>query len=250
MPSDPENVNFLDLACIFKIGEDTTLERFGSVINASVFDAANITGSLKQKGLIDFTAYYPGPNSIIVTEAGKKLKADAEAKGSESLDSLDEEILKHLSGGKRFPTELQSTLNIRSKDLAFRIYKLFKQNFMSYELKNGKVELMLTEQGFLRTKGTPTVQAPKPMQAQPMQKTPQPQGAQADEQAQPQPQQTATGAQATPGNGADLNQMASEIKLHGKPHKKLYAEVAIAVIVIVAILYYVYAYMPGTLPAI
>ena len=46
MASNPENINFLDLACLLKIEKDTTLERFGSVINASIFDAANITGSL------------------------------------------------------------------------------------------------------------------------------------------------------------------------------------------------------------
>ena len=121
-----ENINFLDLACVFKIVQDTTLERFGSTINSSVFDAANITGSLKQKGLIDFTAYYPGPNSIVLTDAGKKLKEDAEAKSMAPSDSLDEEILKQMSGGKRFPIELQNTLNVRPTDLAFRLYKLFQ----------------------------------------------------------------------------------------------------------------------------
>ena len=73
---------------------------------------------------------------------------DAEAKSAAPIDSLDEEILRQMSGGKRFPVELQNGLNIRPMDLAFRLYKLFKQNFLSYELKNGNVEIMLTEQGF------------------------------------------------------------------------------------------------------
>jgi hypothetical protein len=161
MASDPENINFLDLACLMKIAPETTLEKFGSLINASVFDAANETGSLKQKGLIDFTAFYPGPNSIIVTDVGKKLKEEAETKSSEGVDSLDEEILKQMSAGKRFPAELASTTNVRSRDLAFRLYKLFKQNLLSFELKNGNVELMLTEQGFLKAK-TPQVVQPQP----------------------------------------------------------------------------------------
>jgi hypothetical protein len=162
-----ENINFLDLACLFKVGDDTTLERFGSTINASVFDAANISGSLKQKGLIDFTPYYPGPNTVILTDAGKQLKIDAEAKGAVPTDALDDEILKQMSGGKRYPLELQNTLNIRPLDLAFRLYKLYKQNLMSYELKNGNVEIMLTEQGFLKSKNPTPMQAPQTAAAQP-----------------------------------------------------------------------------------
>lgn len=166
MASDPENINFLDLACLMKIAPETTLEKFGSLINASVFDAANETGSLKQKGLIDFTAYYPGPNSIVVTDVGKKLKEEAEGKSGGATDSLDEEILRQMSAGKRFPAELASTMNVRSRDLAFRLYKLFKQNFLSFELKNGNVELMLTEQGFLKVKTPQVVQPPQPKPAQ------------------------------------------------------------------------------------
>ena len=33
-----------------------------------------------------------------------------------------------------------------------RLYKLFKQGYMSYEIKNGNVEILLTEKGFLSTK--------------------------------------------------------------------------------------------------
>jgi Mn-dependent DtxR family transcriptional regulator len=165
MATDPENVNFLDLACLLKMSPETTLEKLGSLVNSSVFDAANIAGTLKQKGLIDFTAYYPGPSNIILTESGKKLEADVEAKSAEPLDTLDEEILRQMSSGKRYPVELASSLNVRPRDLTFRIYKLFKQSYLSYELKNGNVELMLTEQGFLKAKPTPVVQAPV-MQAQ------------------------------------------------------------------------------------
>lgn len=172
---EKENINFLDLACLFKIAPDTTLERFGSLINASIFDAANISGSLKQKGLIDFTAYYPGPNNISVTEFGKALKDEAEAKSASVLDELDDEILAQLSGGTRIPVELQSALNLRSRDLALRIYKLSKQNLISYELKNGNVELMLTEQGFFKAKSAkaqamPPAAPAEGAQQKPMQK--------------------------------------------------------------------------------
>ena len=153
--ADEEIITFTDLACLLKITPETTLEKFGSTINASIYDAAQISGTLKQKGLIDFTAYYPGPNSMAITDAGKALKDEAEAKSAETLDNLDEEILVQLSGGKRLPLELQSTLNIRPKDLTLRLYKLSKQNYIGYELRNGSVELMLTEQGFLKAKATP-----------------------------------------------------------------------------------------------
>lgn len=225
--ADPESINFLDLACMLKIVPDTTLEKFGSVINASVFDAANITGSLKQKGLIDFTAYYPGPNSIIVAEAGKKLEEEANAKSAEALDNLDEEILRQMSGGKRYPTELQSTLNIRPKDLALRVYKLFKQSYLSYELKNGNVELMLTEQGFLKAKPTGAVQAPVTQVAQ--------------QQAQPQNvgQQTSS--------SQEMAQPTLELK-KPKRHMRTLVLVVVVILAIIAVLFYLYSQGTINLP--
>ncbi|MEM0074339.1 MAG: hypothetical protein QW091_00545 [Candidatus Micrarchaeaceae archaeon] len=151
-------VNFLDLACIFKITPDSTLEKFGGIINASVFDAANIAGTLKQKGLITFSSGFPGPTGMQLTDAAKNLLNDVTARSTEPLDNLDDEILQQLAGGKRVPVELQSALSVVPKDLAYRIYKLYKQNMLNYELKNGNVELLLTEQGFLRVK-SPKAQA-------------------------------------------------------------------------------------------
>lgn len=147
-----EDINFLDMACLLKIGPDTVMEKFGGLINTSFFDASTIAGTLKQKGLIEFTNDYPGPNGILVTAAGKTLISEAEAKGAEPFDALDSTILVQMSGGKRLPFELANTLNLRGKDLAFRIYKLYKQNFLIYDLKNGGVELLLTEGGFLKVK--------------------------------------------------------------------------------------------------
>jgi len=211
--ADEEIITFTDLACLLKVTPDTTLEKFGSTINASIYDAAQISGTLKQKGLIDFTAYYPGPNSMTITDAGKALKDEAEAKGAETLDNLDEEILLQLSGGKRMPVELQSSLNLRPKDLALRIYKLSKQSYLGYELRNGNVELMLTEQGFLKAKAA---QALAPAVSRP-------QGA-----AGQGPQQGA--AQATAGAG----QPANVAKKPGG--MRIGIAVAAVVIVVVAIL--------------
>jgi len=232
-----DNINFLDVACLFKIAAETTLERFGSTINASVFDAANLTGTLKQKGLIDFTAYYPGPNSIILTEAGTKLKVDMDAKAADPLDTLDDEILRQMSGGKRYPLELQNTLNIRSRDLAFRIHKLCKQNLLSFELKNGNVELMLTEQGFLKAK-TPSqpAQAPQP---QPGQAQPQAQQQAQAGQAQP---QAAGAAAGTPGSPEQAAAQVPDQPKAPKNKKVLRIAIAAVLLLILIALYYAVFY--------
>jgi hypothetical protein len=98
-----------------------------------------------------------------VADAGKALIAEAEVKASEPLDNLDQEVLFQVSGGKRLPIELQNTLNVRSKDLALHIYKLYKQGLLIYELKSGGADLQLTEGGFIKAKATnPTKQAAVP----------------------------------------------------------------------------------------
>ncbi|MDE1846086.1 MAG: hypothetical protein KGH53_02290 [Candidatus Micrarchaeota archaeon] len=155
-----EDINFLDMACLLKIGPDTVMERFGGLINTSFFDASTIAGTLKQKGLIEFTNDYPGPNGILVTTAGKTLITEAETKSAEPFDALDSTILVQMSGGKRLPFELANSLTLRGRDLAFRLYKLYKQNYIIYDLKNGGVELLLTESGFLKVREVQPNMAP------------------------------------------------------------------------------------------
>ncbi len=176
----PDEVTFIDLATITRITPDTTLEKLGSIINASIFDASNLAGALKQKGLIDFMAYYPGPNTIKVTDQGKALMTDADAKALEPFDSLDHEILKQLSGGKRAPADIQKSMNVRPKDLALRLYKLSKQGYTSYELRSGSSEVSLTESGFLKAKSQFTPISPQPQYTnEPMKYVPAPPSVQA-----------------------------------------------------------------------
>ncbi len=225
MASD-NTLNFLDLACVLKITPDMTMEKLGSAINAGVFDAANIAGTLKIKGLINFAAQLPGSTNIELTDKCKALLDDANAKSAEPTDALDDEILRQLSGGKRIPIDLQNTLNINSKDLALRLYKLYKQNFISYELRNGNVDILLTESGFLKSK------EPKPQQTQmlPEQQTAQPAGQQA--------------AQAMPESGAlTAEDENAEKELAGEPSGQVLAKkgngaviVISLVVIIVAIL--------------
>ncbi len=152
----PDEITFMDLACLMSLTPDITFEKFGSAINSSIFDASNLAGTLKQKQLIDFSSYYPGPNTIVISETGKTLMAEADTKATTPFDTLDQEVLTQVSGGKRIPIELQNTLNIRSKDLALHLYKLWKQGLIIYELRSGTVNLQLTEAGYLKAKGTPT----------------------------------------------------------------------------------------------
>lgn len=155
-----DEITFMDLAALLKITPNTPLEKLGSALNASIFDASNLAGTLKQKDLISFTTNYPGPNSITITDTGQALLKEADSKSTAPIDALDESLLTQLSGGKRLPIELQHTLSIRPRDLAMRLYKLNKQDLIIYELKNGGAELLLTEQGFLHAKGGAVKQPP------------------------------------------------------------------------------------------
>lgn len=227
-----DEVTFIDLACLLKITPDTTLEKLGSAINASVFDASNIAGTLKKEGLIDFSAYYPGPNTVVVTDAGKALIAEADTKSAEPFDNLDDAVLFQLSGGKRKPMDLQSSLNIRSKDLALRIYKLTKQGFVSYELKSGSADITLTESGFLKAKSSSIPRPPAQQPAAPAMQQTQP---------QPAPAQAAPGAAATtpPADQPQGNAQATPVKLHGKPLNPLiYVAIVVIILVIIGALYY------------
>ena len=210
-----DEINFMDLASLLSIGPDTTLEKLGSAINASIFDASNMAGTLKQKGLIDFSASYPGPNTVTITEVGKALMAEAESKATSPYDDLDDAILVQVSGGKRLPSDLQSTLNLRPKDLALRIYKLYKQGYLIYELKSGGVAVMLTDSGFLKSK---TATPPPPQQ----------QAQQQSAVEQPKPQET-----------------DEQIKIHDLTHPKkrntiLYLLVFLLIIIMAVGVYYLH----------
>lgn len=136
------------MIALSKITPGTTVEKFGSLINASYFDGANIAGTLKTKGAIDFKVSYPAESEIIITEDGKKLLELAEQKAKESFDKLDFEIIQKILQGSRKPEDIEKALNINQQDIALHLYKLAKQNLISYTLKGGDVSVSLTEQGF------------------------------------------------------------------------------------------------------
>ncbi|MEM0154570.1 MAG: hypothetical protein QW814_01915 [Methanothrix sp.] len=157
----PNEINFMDLIVLKRIKPDTTVEKFGGLINSSFFDASNALGTLKLKGLVDFTTYVPGQNAISVTELGKKLIEEAALKEKMPFDQLDLAILTQLSTGKRNLADLGTAVNINSKDLAMHLYKLSEQQYLSADIRNGVMDISLTEKGFMQAK------AGMPQQAQP-----------------------------------------------------------------------------------
>ncbi|MDE1856469.1 MAG: hypothetical protein KGH98_00110 [Candidatus Micrarchaeota archaeon] len=148
----PDEIQFQDLAALLKITPETVVERYGAQINSSFFDASNILGTLKIKGLIDFTTAFPGQSAVHVTDNGKKLITEADERATQPFDHLDYEVLTQLSGGKRSVVDIGSAVNIRPKDLAMHIYKLEAQDYLVSTFKSGNVDLALTEKGFLQVK--------------------------------------------------------------------------------------------------
>lgn len=145
-----EELTFTDLAVLERIDETTVVERFGSRINSSFFDAANMLGTLKQKGFIDFRSQFPGPSEVFLTDTGKMVMALAKEKSAQELDRLDEIILSTIANGYKEPRRIEEKLNIKSSDLAYHLGRLAAQNYAGYTLRSGKVEFALTEEGFKR----------------------------------------------------------------------------------------------------
>jgi hypothetical protein len=152
----PDEINFLDLMAISSIGPETVVEKFGSIINSSFFDASNFLGNLKIKGLVDFTTSFPGQSLLIVTPAGSTLLKDADEKSKLAIDALDMEILRQLSRGKRSLTDLAGAINVAQTDLAMHLYRLYKQDYLVATFRNATLDMALTEKGFIIAKPSDT----------------------------------------------------------------------------------------------
>ena len=155
MSSEP---NFIDVVALSRITPQVYVENFGSTINSSFFDASNILGTLKMKKLIDFSSNFSGQNEIKITDSGNKLLQDLYAKAEEAFDQLDMKLVEQLESGKRSLGDITGAVNIAETDLAMHLYKLSKQGYVSYEIRNGAISISLTEKGFMRAKeGMPSV---------------------------------------------------------------------------------------------
>ncbi|MCW6160502.1 MAG: hypothetical protein LVQ95_05465 [Candidatus Micrarchaeales archaeon] len=161
----PDEINFFDLASLLKIKPDTTMERFGGMLNSSYFDGANIAATLSQKKLISFNTALPGQSIITITDTGKQLIDEANTKANMDFDHLDLAVITQVSNGKTTPNDIGAGINVRPRDLAMHLFKLAQQDFVTYEFRSGAVSVMLTEKGFKQVKAGMPVK-PKP-QVQP-----------------------------------------------------------------------------------
>jgi len=143
-----EDLTFPDLAVLERIDENTVLEKFGTKINSSFFDAANMLGTLKQKGYVDIRSQFPGPSQVVLTDTGKGILALAREKAAQELENLDEVMLSLIANGYKDPKMLTDKLNMRTSDVAYHLNRLVTQDFASYVFRSGKIELSLTDQGF------------------------------------------------------------------------------------------------------
>jgi len=157
-------LTFLDLVILKRIDANSSVENFGSTINTSFFETANLLGTVKIKGYVNIETSLGGISKVTITDAGMGILTLAEKKAAEPIEPLDNALLHALAGGAKDPEALQSQLNIRSGDLAYHINKMVVQSFMDYDVRSSKVNLMLTEQGFnstggVKVQGVPASQA-------------------------------------------------------------------------------------------
>lgn len=146
-------LNFLDLVVLRKTDAESSVEKFGSLINTSFFETANLLGTMKIKGYIDIESSVGGMSRVTLTDAGKGILALADQKAAEPIEPLDNAVLHALAGGAKDPESLQNALNIRASDLAYHVNKLVTQGFMDYSVRSSHISFALTEQGFNSTGG-------------------------------------------------------------------------------------------------
>jgi len=169
--SETRELTFDDILVLQRIDADSVVERFGSKINASFFEAANLLGTLKLKGLVDIEAS-PGLSKVWLTATGQSVLAKAKAMAGEELSPLDFSILQAVARGAKDAKAAAAMLNIRSSDLAFHLHKLLEQGFIDSSLKMGKVSIVLTEKGFMHVSDSlpplPAMQQPSGQQPAPL----------------------------------------------------------------------------------
>lgn len=150
-----EELSFIDLVILQRIEPGAVMEKFGPKINSQFFETANILATLKQKGYIDFKTSHFGNSEVEVTQVGARMLEVADEKAKEAVDELDSTILQKIVAGCKDPDEIRNELNIRSGDLAVHIHKLVKQDLVSYSIRNIKISLNITEDGFKKVGSAP-----------------------------------------------------------------------------------------------
>ncbi len=237
-----DTINFVDLVALSRITPDATVERFGGLINSSFFDASNILGTLKQKGLVDFITSFPSQSALTVTQEGRALLEDAKQKSTLPIDMLDMAVLSELSSGRRNLPDLASGVNVTPKDLAIRLYKLSEQKFLSYELRNGGMNMALTEKGFLQVKDGTVVPGPTAQQIATASAPAAAATAMQSQQKQPAMQQPATPGAPIAKTDAEVKELEAKIA-----NAKRIKSLMLFVVIIIVVIIFVFLYMGNIL---
>ena len=154
----PKDLTILDLIVLEKVEKDTLMESFSGKLYSSFFDTASILGTLQVKHLVTISSSI-GRSIVNRSEIGEKVLMYAEEKASEPIDGLDHVILKSIAGGNKIFESVKNDLNLRSDDLAIHLYRVIKQGYADYEIRNGKITLNITEKGFKLTGFVPKKQS-------------------------------------------------------------------------------------------
>jgi uncharacterized membrane protein len=176
-------------------------------------------------------------------------------KEKEDFDILDFTIITQLANGKRGLTDLSGAVNVRQHDLAVHLFKLASQEYLSYNIRNGTVDITLTEKGFLQVKSgmpKPKAQEQAKQQAQ-MQDVTQGQGqagkaiqqeqvstAQMQEHEQTQQIQAGAAEQEQAQNATSAQQLEANLEKAKKQGTIMIAGATIVIAIIVIILVLIY----------
>lgn len=145
-----KELTFLDLVMLEKIDKDTVINLLSGVLDATSFETANFVGTMKLKGFVDITPGI-GRSTASRTQVGEGILARAQLKAGEPLDELDHAVLKTMAAGGRDFETLAADLNVSSDTLSYHLYKLAKQGYADYRMRNTRAAFSLTEDGFKLT---------------------------------------------------------------------------------------------------
>jgi len=231
----PKDLTILDLVVLEKVEKDSVMDSFGGKLYSSFFDTASLMGTLQVKKLIQINSSI-GRSIVNRTEYGEHVLLSAQERADEPLDGLDHAILKAIASGARSFEAVRAELNIRNDDLSIHMFRIMRQGYADYEVRNAKLALNLTENGFKLTGFVPKkAQAIPAAPVQPTRPVTVPQGRQLDLSS------ASSSEDATPmGGGKDAKltgtgrAMAKTSHYIGK-----YAMAAVVLVIIVAIALYV-----------
>jgi hypothetical protein len=178
----PADLNFLDIVVLERIQGETVMEKFSGELGSFFLETAELMGNMKKKGLIEFVESGVSRSVVKRTEAGEAVLRQADMKITEHLDELDHAVIKSIAAGTNEFNKMQEQMNVRSEDLAYRCYKVTKQGYADYTIRNMKTFLTLTESGFKlvgfmprraekqEPEGIPGITQPAPAPAKPQSK--------------------------------------------------------------------------------